>query len=100
MTMRKIEDSWMNPHTSISYTTPPPKNGTFYVIERKKRVPVSGNVAFLERWGTWEEYKSKEDRDAELARLRETTSWVLRGRVYSYVNGQHIGSEPTENMDF
>lgn len=98
--MTKIDDTWMNPTTSIGWSPPPPKNGTYYVIERKKHIPVSGNVAFLERWETWQEFQEKDRRDAELKRLRETTSWVLRGRVYTYVNGRQIGHDPIENMDF
>lgn len=93
------EDTWMNPQTSISWQAPPKKDGTYYAIERKKRIPVSGNVAFLEQWDTWQEFDDKNKRDAELARLRETTSWLLRGRTYNYVNGQIIGPDPFEHMD-
>jgi hypothetical protein len=43
--MPKItEDSWMNPSRTMSWKAPPPKNGTYWVIERKKATPVTGNV--------------------------------------------------------
>ncbi len=99
--MNKIddEDTWMNPRRSVVYKSPPPKNGHYFVIERKKRIPVSGNVAFIERWESWQEFDAKEKRDDELKRLRETTSWVLRGRSYYYVNGQQMSGDPFEMRD-
>lgn len=98
---RGREDDWMNPQNKTWYKNErPPKNGTYYVIERKRRIPVTGNVAFLERWETWAEFDSKAKRDVELKRLREETSWILRGRQRTYVRGVEVGYGPTEYLDF
>ena len=94
------DDTWMNPSRSVTFTAPPPKHGTYYVIERKKATPVSGNVGAIYHWDTWQEFQDKDKRDTELKRLRETTTWQLRGRVYNYINGMQIGPDPTEHMDF
>lgn len=96
----KIKDDWMEPRTSISWESPPPKNGTFYQIQRKRRIPVTGNVAFLERWDVYAEYESKDERDKKLARLRETTEWHLRARTVNYINGRDFSRDPSEYQDF
>ena len=94
------DDSWMNPQTSFSTFNHPPKDGLFFVIERKRRVPVSGNVAFLEQWDTWSEFDTKEARDAALEKLRADTSWHVRGRQRVYRNGNEMPSpDPYEFMD-
>lgn len=99
--MTKIEeDTWMNPSRSAGFEMPPPKNGTFHVIERKRMIPVSGNVSAIGQWDTWQEFSNKDERDTELKRLRNTTTWVLRARTHTYVNGQSIGFDPSEYADF
>jgi hypothetical protein len=95
------DDDWMNPQdTSYIYEKKPRKDGTVYLIERKKRIPVTGNVAFIEQWDTWCEFDSKDERDEELAKLRKSTSWHLRGRSLTYIGGRPIHRDPTEYMDF
>jgi hypothetical protein len=94
-------DDWMNPRTSISFTMPPPKNGRFYRIERKRATPVSGNVSAIYSWDLWREYENEDERDAELAQLREQhPMWQLRGRRAFYINGENREPNPTEHMDF
>jgi hypothetical protein len=93
-------DDWMHPKTSFSWSPPPPKNGTFFVIERKKATPVSGNVSSIHTWDEWQSFDKKDDRDTELKRLRETTTWHLRARTYTYVNGKLMGGhDPFEYRD-
>ncbi|TPM53285.1 hypothetical protein FJ959_22420 [Mesorhizobium sp. B2-2-4] len=96
-----MADDWMHPRTSFSYTTPPPKNGTYFQIQRKRATPVSGNVSYIHSWDVWEEFATKEERDAKLAKLREQESeWHLRGRTLHYSNGQLIsGGDPFEYRD-
>lgn len=96
-----MADDWMHPRTSYSFTSPPPKNGQFFQIQRKRATPVSGNVAYIYNWDVWQEYESKEERDKELARLRQThPEWHLRGRRANYINGQNFEPNPTEYLDF
>ena len=95
-----IEDDWMNPPRSMSWTYQPHPDGTFYLISRKKRIPVSGNVSHIERWDTWKEFSDKDARDAELKRLRETTSWVLRSDQVTYLNDAIIsGPNSRDEID-
>lgn len=94
------DDDWMNPKTSATWTEPRRKEGTVYEIQRKRRVPVTGNVAYIERWETWQEFDSKEKRDKELERLRKETSWHVRGRTAHYIFGQKRYRDPSEYMDF
>lgn len=78
-----LSDDWMNPRRSCSWTTPPPpKMGEIhYVIQRKKAIPVSGNVSAIYRWERWSKHGTAAERDAELARLREEhPAWRLRAR--------------------
>ena len=95
-----MSDDWMYPQSTVTFTPAPPKDGTFYVIERKRRIPVSGSVSHIERWDTWAQFTDKKERDGELSRLRETTDWHLRGRVRTFLNGVETTRDPTEYMDF
>lgn len=95
-----MEDDWMNPEQAYSANLRPRKDGTFYLIERKRRIPVTGNVGYLERWDQWAEFDNKDERDEALANLRETTQWVLRGSRATYIGGQILpGSDPRETID-
>lgn len=83
---KKLHDDWMNPPTQ-AWTAPSRRNdGPVWLIQRQKRRIVFGDPGSVTSWEIWAEYEVKEDRDAELKRLRETTSWSLRGRrgYYSY----------------
>lgn len=93
------DDDWMNPKSSSGWQAAPMKNGVFYQIQRKKRIPVTGNVAFLEQWECWSEYDTKEARDKALKSLRETTSWHLRGRTVRFIHGAEVGGDPFEYRD-
>ena len=55
---KDMTDDWMNPSRSASFERPPPpKPGKIdYVIQRKKAIPVSGNVAAIYRWDFWAKY--------------------------------------------
>lgn len=95
-----LEDDWMNPPRSVAWTHKPHPDGTFYLISRKKRIPVSGNVSHIEQWETWKEFADKAERDAELSRLRDTTLWTLRADQVTYFRGEVLpGSNPRDMMD-
>lgn len=96
----EMNDDWMNPPTSGSWQATRHEDGIFYLISRKRRIPVSGNVSYIERWETWQEFKDKAERDAELERLRETTVWVLRADEVTYLNGCQLpGLNPRDMID-
>ena len=95
-----MNDDWMHPKTSYAYVVKDHPDGTFYLISRKKRIPVTGNVAFLEQWDTWREFDDRAKRDAELKRLRETTEWTLRADQATYIGGRMMpGSNPRDMLD-
>jgi hypothetical protein len=95
-----IEDDWMNPKTVGAYIHREHPDGTFYLISRKKRIPVTGNVSHIEQWATWQEFDDKAKRDAELKRLRGETEWVLRADQVIYLHGRVLpGSNPRDMMD-
>lgn len=96
-----INDDWMHPKTSHAWTAPKPHaDGTFFLISRKKRIPVFGNVPFLGQWETWMEFTNKADRDAELKTLRETTDWTLRADQVIYMRGEVLpGSNRRDIID-
>lgn len=95
------KDTWMHPITSMSYTCPPPKNGTYFQIQRKRATPVSGNVSHIYSWDVFEEFKTKEERDTRLEKLRlESPRWCLRARTLTFVNGSLVGGhDPFEYQD-
>lgn len=95
------DDDWMHPNRSIAFTMPPPKNGTFHQIQRKRAIPVTGNVSHIYSWDVYREFETKDERDAELAKLRKDhPSWHLRARSLTYFNGQIIGGhDPFEYRD-
>lgn len=98
--MTEDDDDWMCPRTSHSWSRPQRPDGVVYLIQRKRRIPVSGNVAFIEQWDEWAEFPTREERDAELQHLRATTSWHLRGRQAHYIGGQIVRMpDPGEYMD-
>lgn len=95
----KLEDDWMNPPTSASFVPQRHADGVFYLIQRKRR-QITYGTGSLEYWDMWSEFETKESRDAELARLRETTSWQLRGRRATYRHGEMVDvSNPGEFTD-
>ena len=95
-----MSDTWMNPTTSLSYTSPPPKNGSYYLIQRKRAIPVTGNVGRIYQWDTCAEFDNEADRDASLKKLRDQNpEWHLRARSAFYINGVNHTSDPTEYMD-
>jgi hypothetical protein len=78
-----MTDDWMNPPRSSSYTyrEPRPDDPMEYLIEREKRVPVFGNPGSITKWEYWSKHDTKEERDAELKKLRERhPMWHLRAR--------------------
>jgi hypothetical protein len=94
------DDDWMNPSTSGSYVLKPHPDGTFYLISRKRRIPVTGNVSHIEQWELWREFTDKAERDAELKKLRETTTWVLRADQVIYIGGRAMpGPNPRDLID-
>lgn len=96
----KTPDDWMNPPTNYAWTEPRHADGIFYLISRKKRTPVSGNVSYIEQWDTWKEFTDKAERDSELKRLRSETDWVLRADRRSYMGGMEVpGSNPRDTID-
>ncbi|HEU4345778.1 MAG TPA: hypothetical protein VFU31_29870 [Candidatus Binatia bacterium] len=98
--MRETDDDWMYPQTSYVWTSKPHADGTFYLISRKRRIPVSGNVSHIEEWETWKEFSDKVERDAELKRLRDETTWVLRADQVIYMGGKIMhGSNPRDLID-
>jgi len=95
-----IDDDWMHPKTSVAYVLKPHEDGTFYLISRKRRIPVSGNVSHIEQWETWKEFAHKNERNTELKRLRDETDWVLRADQVTYLNGNALpGSNPRDLID-
>ncbi len=81
--MNDNTDDWMNPSRSTVYQSPPPpKVGQIdYVIQRKKAIPVSGNVSAIFRWEFWSKHETAARRDKELERLHsEHPVWRLRAR--------------------
>jgi hypothetical protein len=95
-----LEDDWMNPPRSVAWVSKPHPDGTFYLISRKKRIPVSGNASHIEQWDTWKEFGDKAERDAELKKLRDTTTWVLRADQVVYIAGRQMpGSNLRDLMD-
>lgn len=76
-------DDWMNPRPSSGYTYREPQAGDpkEYLIEREKSVPVFGNPGYITQWDYWAKYDDPEERNKELARLREAhPMWHLRAR--------------------
>lgn len=103
--MAKIADDWMMPDLKqsvrVTNDRPPPKDGKYYLIERKKATPVSGEVAYITSWHEWFSSKDKGERDKELDRLRDTTAWTLRAREVVYHQGHIIlDSDPYEHKDY
>ena len=95
-----MEDDWMNPQTSGFWTPRVHPDGTFYLISRKRRIPVSGNVSHIERWETWEEFDNREKRDKNLAELRKTTTWGLRADQVTYIGGHPMKTpDPRDLID-
>jgi len=75
--MPRTDDDWMNPRTSVSWEMPEPKEQ--WLIQRERVIVCTwmGDRPPHE-WATWMAYDNREERDAELKCLRETTSWHLR----------------------
>lgn len=71
------DDDWMNPRRSIGWSMPPPKETWLIQRERVINCTWMGDGPPRE-WATWMSYDTRKERDAELRRLRETTSWHLR----------------------
>jgi hypothetical protein len=95
-----IDDDWMYPKASVAWANKAHADGTFYLISRKKRIPVSGNVSHIEQWDTWKEFAHKNERDTELKRLRAETNWTVRADQVTYLNGQALpGSNPRDLID-
>ena len=91
----RLEDDWMNPPTSVGTSSRPKKeDGEVWVIQRQKRTVVFGSPGSITSWATWAEFRSKDERDAELERLRKATRWSLRGRRGHYRGGELHISEP------
>lgn len=96
---RKAKDTWMNPETSFHISSKRPDDGEVWIIQRQKRDLVFGPVSSITRWETWQEFRSKEERDKEMSRLRETTEWNLRGRRGYYLGGELRIHDPSEWAD-
>ncbi len=72
------EDTWMNPK-SVSWAYDKKRERDMpWLIERCRRVPVTGNVAFVQEWDVWSRHATRDERDGELRKLRANHSWVLR----------------------
>ena len=97
--MSEMEDSWMNPQTSFGTSALQHEDGVFWQVSRKRRTVVSGPTGYIETWEMWAEFRDKAERDAELKRLRETTSWTLRGDKAIYIGGQRQPNHWRENID-
>lgn len=98
--MSEIDD-WMNPHAVSEFKVTPRRDGTYYVIERKRRQICFGDPGYIESWNTWREFDNKAERDAELERLRKETPWHVRGRQITYVGGRPLPMpDPAEYVDF
>lgn len=94
------DDHWMHPATSFTWAPKPPKNGTFYEVQRKRATPVSGNVSHIYSWDWFADFPTKAERDEHLALLRQQhPTWHLRGRTVHYMNGQQMGGDPFEYRD-
>jgi hypothetical protein len=80
-----LTDDWMNPRTHSWGSTLPEKRGVKYVIQRERRVIVSGPSGSISRWDQWAEYDTAEDRDLALEKLRQSHPvWHLRARERNY----------------
>ncbi|TXH45661.1 MAG: hypothetical protein E6Q97_31420 [Desulfurellales bacterium] len=80
------DDDWMNPHARKSRSMADVKQGRRerpFVIQRCRRVPVSGNVAYIEEWAFWSSHATQIERDEELRKLRSAHSWTLRPASYN-----------------
>jgi len=77
-----MTDDWMDPQPrTFSFSEPKIENKTEYLIERARRIPVTGNVSSLVQWATWSVHETKRERDAELKRLSKAhPKWHLRAR--------------------
>lgn len=61
-----------------------PKNAVMFFIQRKRAIPVTGNVSHITQWDVWSEHDTEEDRDAALKKLREEhPMWRLRARQWN-----------------
>lgn len=73
------DDDWLHPKigTSYCYGKTPPKEA--WLIQRERTIVCTwmGDGPPRE-WAFWMSYDTRKERDAELKRLRETTSWHLR----------------------
>lgn len=79
-------DDWMNPRTSVSWSmgdVGKERRENPWIIQRCRRVPVTGTVASIEEWSFWSSFPTRADRDAALRRLRSEQGWKLRPASYS-----------------
>ena len=88
------DDDWLHPKmTSSMYISPPPKEE--WLIQRERTLVCTWvGDGPPRKWALWRAFDSSEERDAELKRLRETTSWHLRP-AYKPLHG-HIRVEDEE----
>lgn len=83
--MTKIQDDWMHPNLSSSIGwSAKPRDKEEFIIQRERVIICtwSGDGPPRE-WGHWRTFDTRKERDAELKRLRETTTWHLRPAYYS-----------------
>lgn len=84
------EDTWMNPQPVSWVYKAPDYSKEPYLIERCRRLPVTGNVSFIEQWDVWSRHATKTDRDAELAKLRKEHRWKLRPSRVDFLGVRHV----------
>lgn len=87
------DDTWMNPK-SVEWIYDEKRErdrarNMPWLIERCRRVPVTGNVAFIEQWDVWSRHATRDERDVELRKLRNDHSWTLRPARVDFM-GHHV----------
>lgn len=75
----RTDDDWMNP-SMVATTWRPMEPKDEWIIQRMRVVVCSwmGSGGPPREWAEWRSFDSRKERDAELARLRKDTSWILR----------------------
>lgn len=80
-------DDWMNPQRHGGWSMADlskSRQERPFVIQRCRRIPVSGNVSSIEQWNFWSDYATKDERDEALRKLRAEHSWKLRPASYRF----------------
>ncbi len=85
--MTDYEDDWMHPGSGALYSYNPKeteerRRSKPYLIQRKRVIQCTWlGDGPPTKWDEWEAFRTKEERDREITRLRkEHPAWILRAR--------------------